>query len=82
VGKGLFPGKTALEIHSQHLMAPIPRLDARLARYQPLIDGMLEKQEDRRIADGSALLAEIECIERATCQEQSSFNRAAQPLSC
>jgi serine/threonine protein kinase len=81
-GQRPFPGKTALEIHSQHLMAPIPRLDARLARYQPLIDGMLEKQEDRRIADGSALLAEIECIERATCQEQSSFNRAAQPLSC
>jgi serine/threonine-protein kinase PpkA len=77
-----FPGETLLEIRAQHLMAPIPTLDPRLARYQPLVDGMLEKQMERRIVDGSALLNEIERVERATPQATSSFYRVAQPLSC
>lgn len=77
-----FPGETLLEIRAQHLMAPIPRLDPRLARYQPLVDGMLEKQVERRIVDGSALLEQIKRAERATCEATSSIYRVAQPLSC
>ncbi len=61
-----FEGETLLEVQSQHLMAPIPRLPAKLAHYQPLIDGMLEKQAQCRLADGSALLDEIRRVECAT----------------
>lgn len=67
-GRRPFPGETAMEIQSQHLMAPIPRLQARLGRYQPLVDGMLEKHGPSRIADGRALLVEIARVERARCQ--------------
>lgn len=81
-GQRPFPGETAMEVRSQHLMAPIPRLQPRLAHFQPLVDGMLEKQEQRRIADGSALLVEIARVERASCQEQSSIYGAAKPLPC
>lgn len=77
-----FPGETPLEIRAQHLMSPIPRLEPRLARYQALVDGMLEKQVDRRIMDGRALLHEIERTEGATRQAPSSTYRVAQPLPC
>jgi serine/threonine protein kinase len=75
-----FPGETPLEILSQHQRAPIPRLPAPLARYQPLLDGMLEKQPHRRIADGGALLEAIRRVER-TGRREGSSPRAATP-SC
>jgi serine/threonine protein kinase len=40
-GKRAFTGETILEILSQHIIAPIPRLPAELEDYQPLIDGLL-----------------------------------------
>ena len=81
-GRRPFPGRTPVEIQAQHLMAPVPRLAPHLACYQRLIDGMLEKQAHRRIADGSVLLEEIGRAERACCQQTSSINRVAEPVPC
>jgi class 3 adenylate cyclase/tRNA A-37 threonylcarbamoyl transferase component Bud32 len=61
-GKRAFTGETILEILSQHIIAPIPRLPEELADYQPLIDGLLAKRPKDRFADADALLAEIDRI--------------------
>ena len=61
-GKRVFTGETILEILSQHIIAPIPRLPAELEDYQPLIDGLLAKKPKDRFPDADALLAEIDRI--------------------
>jgi serine/threonine-protein kinase PpkA len=61
-GKRVFTGETILEILSQHIIAPIPRLPAELEDYQPLIDGLLAKRPKDRFEDADALLAEIDRI--------------------
>ncbi len=60
-----FAGKTALEVLAQHLVAPVPRLPDSLARYQALIDRMLDKQARRRLADAAAVLDEMHRLEPA-----------------
>ena len=61
-GKRVFTGETILEILSQHIIAPIPKLPAELEDYQPLIDGLLAKKPIDRFPDADALLAEIDRI--------------------
>ncbi|MFC5497830.1 serine/threonine-protein kinase [Caenimonas terrae] len=61
-GRPPFPGQTLLEVLSQHLMAPVPRLPAALARFQPLVDAMLCKQPHDRLQDGRAVLGQIELL--------------------
>jgi eukaryotic-like serine/threonine-protein kinase len=59
-GRRPFAGTTVLEVLSQHLVAPVPRLPATFAAYQALIDRMLEKRPLRRLPDADAVLQEIE----------------------
>ena len=61
-GKPPFPGHTLLEVFSQHLMAPVPRLRAALAAFQPLVDAMLAKQVGTRLQDGQAVLHQIDLL--------------------
>jgi serine/threonine-protein kinase PpkA len=64
-GKPPFPGDTVLEVFSQHLMAPVPRLPAALARFQPLLDAMLAKQLSGRLPDGQAVVQQIDFLQGA-----------------
>jgi len=57
-----FTGPSALELQCQHLMAAVPRLPPELARLQPLIDAMLEKEPHRRLPHGAAVLHESESL--------------------
>jgi serine/threonine-protein kinase PpkA len=59
-GRPPFPGHTLLEVFSQHLMAPVPRLPGPLARFQPLLEAMLAKQAANRLQDGRAVLTQID----------------------
>jgi len=61
-GQRLYPGETVIEILSQQTIAPIPRLGADLAIFQPLIDGMLAKQPDERFANADAVLEEVDRV--------------------
>lgn len=61
-GKPPFPGHTLMEVCCQHLMAPVPRLPRDLARFQPLVDSMLEKKVNSRLPHGQALLEQIDLI--------------------
>lgn len=64
-GQPPFPGASAMEVFCQHVMAPVPRLPADLARFQPLVDAMLDKQVATRLQNGRALLQQIDLIQDA-----------------
>lgn len=51
-----FSGETLMEVLSQHLVAPLPRLGAELAPLQPLLDRMLAKEVKDRLPDADAVL--------------------------
>ena len=59
-GRPPFAGETDLEFLSQHLAAPVPPLPGKLAQFQPLVERMLEKSPQRRLADAQAVLQDIE----------------------
>ena len=61
-GRRPFSGETILEIISQHVAAPVPRLPAALAEHQGLIDGLLAKRAADRFADADAVLEEIDAV--------------------
>lgn len=46
-----------------HLNAPIPRLEGRVAHFQPLLDRLLAKQPAQRPQTGTQLIKEIEVLE-------------------
>ena len=56
-GEPPFAGETAAELAAQHLVAPVPRLPAPLAHWQPLLDAMLATRPAARLADGAAVLS-------------------------
>ncbi|GAB3666684.1 serine/threonine-protein kinase [Ramlibacter alkalitolerans] len=51
-----FSGETLMEVLSQHLVAPLPRLAADIAGLQPLLDRMLAKEVKDRLPDADAVL--------------------------
>lgn len=55
-GRPPFSGETLMEVLSQHLVAPLPRLAAELAALQPLLDRMLAKEVHDRLPDADAVL--------------------------
>jgi serine/threonine protein kinase len=55
-GRPPFAGETLMEILSQHLVAPPPRLPHALARWQPLLDRMLAKEVQCRLPTVEAVL--------------------------
>lgn len=48
----------------QHMNAPIPKLEGRIAHFQPLVDRLLAKNAAQRPQSGAQLLREIEAIEK------------------
>lgn len=54
-GRPPFAGETLMEVLSQHLVAPPPRLPAHLAGLQDALDRMLAKEVQNRPADAAAV---------------------------
>lgn len=48
----------------QHMNAPIPKLEGRIAHFQPLIDRLLAKNAAQRPQNGAQLIREIDAIEK------------------
>ncbi len=57
-----FGGRTVTEIIDAHIRAPIPRLPEAVARYQPLVDGMLAKDPSDRFQNAAELVAGMEWV--------------------
>lgn len=47
-----------------HMNAPVPKLEGRLAHFQPLLDRLLAKQAAQRPQSGAQLIREIEALEK------------------
>jgi len=58
-GERPYLGDTAIKVIMQHIQSPVPKLPAALKRYQPLIDSMMAKDRDARVANAETLLVEI-----------------------
>lgn len=59
-GKRPFTGNSVSELLRAHVIEPVPRLPDPLARYQPLIDGLLAKDPDERFQNTRELLIGID----------------------
>ena len=57
-----FTAKTIAQLISMHLHAPIPKLPDNLARYQPLIDGLLAKDPDERFQSANDVILGLDWI--------------------
>ena len=57
-----YEGQSIVELINQHMHAPLPRLPHEFAEYQPLLDGMLEKDPGRRLQDADTVLAAIDRV--------------------
>jgi serine/threonine protein kinase len=64
-GRPPYVGATPLEVMAQQLVAPVPRLPSPLARYQPLLERLLEKRPQHRPRDGAAVLHQIQGLAAA-----------------
>lgn len=59
-GRRLYPGETLTEVFSQHVLAPVPRLDGEHAAWQAFLEGLLAKDPRRRPPDGQAVLWQLQ----------------------
>ncbi|MBK5104484.1 MAG: protein kinase [Burkholderiales bacterium] len=57
-----FDGSSIVELISQHVHAPVPRLPAGLDDYQGLLDGMLAKDPAERLQNADEVLAAIDRV--------------------
>lgn len=57
-----YVGESIVELISQHVGAPVPRLPQNLEDYQLLIDGMMAKDPAERLQNADAVLAAIDRV--------------------
>jgi eukaryotic-like serine/threonine-protein kinase len=58
-----YTAKSIAQLISMHLNAPIPKLPGDLAKYQPLIDGLLAKDPDDRFQSANDVILGLDWIE-------------------
>jgi len=58
-GERPYVGDAAVKVIMQHIQSPIPKVPESVRRFQPLINMMMAKNRDQRIATTDALVAEI-----------------------
>lgn len=78
-GQKPYQSDSVVEVIHRHRTAPIPRLPARLAVFQEMIDLMLAKERSQRFRDVPALLHFLSLV-RARWQEQAAHLAAALPF--
>jgi serine/threonine-protein kinase PpkA len=57
-----YVGESIVELISQHVGAPVPRLPPPLEDYQLLIDGMMAKNPSERLQNADEVLAAIDRV--------------------
>ena len=72
-GSKPYTGNTAMEVLQQHVSAPLPALPAGLARYQPLLTGLLAKSRAERLGSAQLIMAAATALRaRAAGEAQQS----------
>jgi serine/threonine-protein kinase PpkA len=59
-GKKPYLGASAIDVLQQHVMAPVPELPVHHLFYQPLLERLMAKSREQRIASCDELLSAIE----------------------
>lgn len=63
-GRLPYEATDAIALGILHMNAPIPKLEGRIAHFQPLIDRLLAKNAAQRPQSGAMLIREIEALEK------------------
>jgi DNA-binding response OmpR family regulator len=64
-GKKPYLGASAIDVLQQHVMAPVPELPVHHLAYQPLLERLMSKSREQRIASCDELLAALEQMSHA-----------------
>lgn len=64
-GKKPYLGASAIDVLQQHVMAPVPELPVHQLAYQPLLERLMSKSREHRIASCDELLAALEQMSHA-----------------
>jgi tRNA A-37 threonylcarbamoyl transferase component Bud32/DNA-binding response OmpR family regulator len=64
-GKKPYLGASAIDVLQQHVMAPVPELPMHHLAYQPLLERLMSKSREQRIASCDELLAALEQMSHA-----------------
>jgi len=67
-----YTGATAMEVLQQHVSAPLPALPAALARYQPLLAGLLAKSRAERLGSAQEIIAAATALHAGAAGEAQS----------
>ncbi|MES2917680.1 MAG: protein kinase [Pseudomonadota bacterium] len=63
-GRLPFEASDPIALGIMHMNAPVPRLEGRLAHFQPLVDRLLDKQPAQRPQSGAQVMREIDALEK------------------
>lgn len=61
-----YTAEDSFALAMMHVTAPIPELPAKLARFQPLLGKLLEKNPDQRFQNGQEVVAALNIVEAPT----------------
>jgi DNA-binding response OmpR family regulator len=64
-GKKPYLGASAIDVLQQHVMAPVPELPVHHLSYQPLLERLMSKSREQRIASCDELLTALEQMSHA-----------------
>ena len=64
-GKKPYLGASAIDVLQQHVMAPVPELPVHQLSYQPLLERLMSKSREQRIASCDELLVALEQMSHA-----------------
>ena len=64
-GKKPYLGASAIDVLQQHVMAPVPELPSQYIAYQPLLERLMAKSREQRIATCDDLLNALEQMRHA-----------------
>lgn len=73
-----FKADSAAGILVKHIQAPIPHLTGELAKYQPLLTGLLQKDKHRRFKSGADLLRALSNFETESALDTIEISRPDQ----
>ena len=65
-GKKPYLGASAIDVLQQHVMAPVPELPMQHLPYQPLLERLMAKSREQRIASCDELLAALDQMRQAS----------------
>ncbi len=74
-GKVPYTAENSIAIAYQHVNAPLPRLPAELAAFQPVLDGALAKRVEDRFDDAEAMIRALERTEAVWREQTQSPTR-------